>query len=440
MKLNKAVKNNLVTHEGGRGAQVGKLAQLRRSVLACMLWENLFYENGQSVAQRIAELVPQVDAQSVAILAIQAREEMKLRHVPLLIVREMARSPKHKPLVADTLARIVQRPDELTEFLSIYWKDGREPLSAQVKKGLAKAFHKFNEYQLAKYNRDGAVKLRDVLFLCHAKPKDAEQEALWKRLVDGELQTPDTWEVQLSSGKDKRQVWESLLHENKLGALALLRNLRNMKEAGVDKSLVFAALDAMNSGRVLPFRFISAAKYAPQWEPQIEPAMLKCLAGQQKLNGKTVLMVDVSGSMQDKISGKSDLNRLDAANGLAILARELCEEVNIYTFSNELKQVPPRRGFALRDAVVNSQWHGGTYLGGAIDALHNFQDYDRIIVITDEQSSDHVPDPRGLGYIINVAAYKNGVGYGKWNTISGWSESVFDYIQEIEKEANQAAR
>ena len=80
---------------------------------------------------------------------------MKLRHAPLLLVREMARHATHRALVAETLAAVIQRADELAEFVAIYWKDGRVPLSAQVKKGLAAAFPKFDEYALAKYDRGG---------------------------------------------------------------------------------------------------------------------------------------------------------------------------------------------------------------------------------------------------------------------------------------------
>ena len=191
-----------------------------------------------AIAGRIRELVPKVAAEKVAALAVEAREKMKLRHAPLLLVREMARLATHRQLVAETLLRVIQRADELSEFVALYWSDGKQPLSAQVKKGLAAAFTKFDEYALAKYDRASPVKLRDVLFLCHAKPVDAAQAELWKRLVAGELATPDTWEVALSAGADKREAWERLLAENKLGALALLRNLRNMAEAKVDEELV----------------------------------------------------------------------------------------------------------------------------------------------------------------------------------------------------------
>src|SRR6185369_8318585 len=209
------------THEGAPAKHISAEQELRRSVLACLLWENQFYEDGVEIAGRIKELVPKVAPEKVAALAVEARTAIKLRHAPLLLVREMARLASHRALVAETLERVIQRADELSEFVALYWSDGRAPLSAQVKKGLAAAFPKFDEYALAKYNRDSPVKLRDVLFLSHAKPRDEAQAELWKRLVEGELATPDTWEVALSGGADKSRAWERLLAERKLGALAL---------------------------------------------------------------------------------------------------------------------------------------------------------------------------------------------------------------------------
>jgi len=453
-KLN-VPKKSIYTQEGAKAKHINSELQLRRSVMSCMLWEKEFYEDGETIASRIQSTIPKVAPEKVASIAIEARSKMKLRHAPLLIAREMARLPEHKKYVSSVLSEIIQRADELSEFVAMYWKDGKQPLSGQVKKGLAAAFPKFNAYQLAKYNRDGEVKLRDVLFLCHAKPKDSDQEALWKKLVDGTLEPPDTWEVGLSAGSNKRETWERLLSENKLGAMALLRNLRNFQRDRVDESLILSSIENMKADRVLPFRFISAAKYAPQWEPNIEVAMMKCLAVHDKIPGHTVLLIDVSGSMRDSVSSKSDITRLDAACGVAMLAREICEKVDILTFSEKLIRIPSRHGFALRDAIVNSQEHSGTLLGLATHAVYSsapvfaknvswgwnrksfsFQGLnltpDRLIVITDEQSHDPVPDPQGVGYMINVASAKNGVGYGAWHHIDGWSEAVLDYIRQSE--------
>ena len=428
------------THEGAVAQHINSELQLRRSVMACLLWESQFYEDGQSIADRIALTISKVTAEKVAGIAIEAREKMKLRHVPLLIVREMARLESHKGLVSETLARVIQRPDELTEFLAIYWKDGKQPLSAQVKRGLAGAFDKFNEYQLAKYNREGSVKLKDVLFLCHAKAKDSDQEVLWKHLIAGELQVPDTWEVALSSGTDKKATWERLLSENKLGGLALLRNLRNMKQANVDEATIFSALDKMKTDRILPFRFISAAKYAPQWEAQLEPAMLKCLEGKEKLPGKTALVVDGSGSMFGApISAKSEIDRFEAAAALSILAREICQNCMIIIFSTNAYLVPSRRGFALRDVLNSKAERGGTNTQNAIMGAAQ-EGYDRIIIITDEQSHQSISNPLigTKGYVINVASYQNGIGYGQWTHIDGWSEAVLDYILYSENIPNQS--
>jgi len=423
------------THEGAPARNISPELQLRRSVLACLLWESQFYEDGVEIAGRIAELVPKVAAEKVAALAVEGRERMKLRHAPLLLVREMARHKTHRALVSETLARIIQRADELAEFVAIYWKDGRVPLSGQVKKGLAASFPKFDEYQLAKYDRGGPIKLRDVLFLCHAKPRDQAQADVWKKLVSDMLTTPDTWEVALSSGADKREAWDRLLREQKLGALALLRNLRNMREAGVDESLVLSALGSMSTTRVLPFRFLAAARYAPQWEAALEQAMLKCVAETEKLPGKTIVLVDVSGSMTAPLSRRSEMQRTDAAYGLAVLLREIAEKVAVYSFSDNLVEVPARRGFALRDAIDVSQRHNSTQLGNAVEKLNRNEKCDRLIVITDEQAQDRVPAPSGKGYLINVASYKNGVGYGKWMHIDGWSEAVIEYIRALEQTA-----
>jgi hypothetical protein len=412
-----------------------------------MLWEDQFYIDGKTIAEAILEATKNVKPEKIAALAIECREAQKLRHMPLFLVRELARRKGIEAgLVSETLATVIQRADELAEFLALYWKDqpGKKTLSAQVKKGLAKAFQKFSAYDLAKYNRDGTVKLRDVLFLCHAAPKDTVQAAIWKQLVDGTLPAPDTWEVKLSAGEgkkteeQKKQHWEGLLAEKKLGALALIRNLRNMQEAGVSMEAIRAGLAEMKVERVLPFRFISAARHAPKLEPELEQAMLKCLGTHEKFTGKTVLLLDVSGSMSAPVSGKSEISRRDAACGVGMLLREVCEDVAVYTFSDRAVLVPSRHGFALRDAIEASQPHSGTSLASAVSAINSKEKYDRLIVVTDEQAHDAAGEPKGdaKGYVINVASYQNGVGYGRWTHIDGWSEACIDFIREFEREAN----
>lgn len=442
MRLNVANTFSERTHEGAPAARMTSEQALRRSVLSCLLWEREFYEDGEEIADRIVRLAGEVPADTLARLAVEARTDFNLRHVPLLLTAALA--PKGGAIVGDTVERVVQRADELTELLAIYWRKGKTPLSKQMKVGLARAFRKFDAYQLAKYDRANAIRLRDVLFLTHAKPKDGEQAALWAKLAANELEAPDTWEVALSGGADKRETFERLIRDGKLGYLALLRNLRNMAEAGCDPTLVRDAILARKGAeRVLPFRYVAAARAAPQFEPAIDQALSEAIAGMRALPGKTAVLVDVSGSMDAALSARSDLRRVDAA---AALASILPGDVRMFSFSNAVVEVPPRRGMAGVDALIRSQPHGGTALAAAVQALNEKVPYDRLVVITDEQAggvyspwgytghdNSRIPDPRGLGYMINVASAKNGVGYGKWVHIDGFSEAVLRFMDEYER-------
>jgi 60 kDa SS-A/Ro ribonucleoprotein len=489
MKLNnKVAKPPLYTHEGARAVHITKLQELRRSVAACMLWEGEFYENGDDIATRIRTLAAEIDPVAVAGLAFEARHVFKLRHVPLLLLEVLTRTAagRNDGLVRKTIANVISRADELAEFLAIYRKFGGKSLSGQVKKGLAEAATKFDAYQFAKYNRDAEWKLRDVVFLSHAKPKDREQALLMARLVNKEkfpektkggfavaealapdtfekLKPADTWEVALSGGQDKKAYWTGALEktaadgfvEGSLGYMALLRNLRNMQQAGVDDALIRKALlKRQGIAKVLPFRFITAAKHAPKFEAELDQALLAMLAAQKKLPGKTIVVVDVSGSMGGgMMSSKSEMDRMHVAASLAAIAREICEHAVIYATAgsdmarqHKTKLVPARHGMALVDAICGETYRelggGGIFLTPVMRYIaEQEKDADRIIVITDEQDcavadkdKPSMAAPFGTkgNYLINVGSYKNGIGYGKWTHIDGFSENVIRYIREVE--------
>ena len=431
------------THEQGWAfPHQTPIQALRRSVMSCLLWENSFYEDGTDIADRIVIAARAVTPKQLADVAVEARKVMNLRHVPLLLLSVLCETGSGNGLVSDTIAKVISRADELAEFVAVYAKHNKVPpsqvkqkLSAQAKKGLAKAFLKFDGYHLAKYNRDGDVKLRDVMFLCHPKATNVEQETTFKLLAANTLPSPDTWEVALSAGADKKATFLRLLEEGKLGYFALLRNLRNMTEAGIDPIYLQKFVEeGKGREKILPFRYIAAARACPSLEPSLDVAMQAAIKALPILSGKTAVLVDVSGSMDDKLSGKSDLTRIDAAAALAAVMN--AEFTRVWSFSNDIKEVPARKGMAMIDAIDRSQPHGGTELSKAIEQVNKLYKYDRIIVITDEQSGcDRAPAPLkdSKSYMINVASYKNGVGYGKaWLHLDGFSENVLRFIHEME--------
>lgn len=448
------------THGGAQAAKESPEKELVRTVSSLLLFENTHYEKGSDIAERVKNLVKKVSMQFVCDLAKRARTDLKLRHAPLyLLVCALDKSgtPEERNLLGHTIADVIQRADELAEIIAIYWKDGKKPLPRQLKAGVAKAFRKFGEYELAKYNRDGAVKLRDALFLSHPSPESKSQLKLWKKLIDKKLETPDTWEVELSAGKDKKATFTRLLKQEKLGYMALLRNLRNMVESGVDKGLIEDALvEGAAKSRALPFRFIAAAKHAPKLEEALGKAMVTASEKLARLPGRTLLVIDVSGSMQHNLGGKSEMGRIDAASGLAILIREQSSDLTIYATAgndsariHKTELVPSRRAFALSDAIkdkYDSLGGGGIFMVQTMNyiAKHESKKFDRVIVITDEQDCDapHVKasaaQKLGLeNYIINIGVYEPALpvtGAG-WTRISGFSERVIDWIMANEQES-----
>lgn len=459
MKSNNSTKGNiydrtarLAAGHGGRGARQSAEQELRRLVMSCLLFEDIAYDSGQSVTDRIRELVPLVAEKTLYEMAIEARAVQKLRHVPLLIAREMARN-KSK-LVGSLLPQIIQRADEITEFLALYFADGRQPLSKQVKKGLAAAFEKFDSYHFAKYNRKTDVTFKDALRLVHPKPSTVGRSILYGQILNDDLETPYTWETQLSKHGNNAQTWNKLIRSGRLGALAYLRNLRNMEQAGVNHELIRAGLNNLKTGRLLPINYISAAKATPRFEKDIEALMLRGLSQFPKLHGRTIFVVDVSGSMRTRISGKSQFARLEVAAAMAVLANEMCEDVSIYVTAgsdggqkHKTKLVPNRSGFALSDAIVNSctkMGGGGIFTRQCLEWIrrHEGGAPDRIIVFSDSQDTDQsnsIPAPFGrFNYIIDVSSHSHGVNYaGVWDAeVSGWSEHFLKFIQAYEMEKN----
>jgi len=461
MKTN--TKKETVRNYTGGGAVASNLSPelaLRRAVLTNFLWENLAYESGAQSVDNIAALVPKVSAKTAASIAREARDEQYLRHVPLQIVREMVRHDTHKQAVSDTLEHVIQRADELTEFLSLYWKDGKVPLAASVRKGLARALKKFDAFQLARYAGNGKeIKLSDVVKLVHPKPENKAQAKLWKQVIEGTLPTPDTWESELSENGNNAESWTRLLNEKKVGGLALLRNLRNIQDAGVSDEIIENAIATNPFKKVLPFRFMTAARYAPRFQRDLEKAMLRQLADSEKIPGRTVIVVDVSGSMNSAMTNYSDNSRLDIATSLAIILREICEDPVVYCTAGSdgagthqtRKIVKPGRGFDLRkqiDAAKGELGGGGIFLRQCTEYIANQEsDVDRVVVISDSQDCDRghergpehsTPFGKKFNYVLDIANHQNGIAYSKFIVINGFSEKVVDFIKLYENMLEEA--
>ena len=441
---------------GGNGALAAKqsnIALLRRLTLANLLWEDAAYCDGKKIAEEIERLIPLCSAEDVYTVALAARTLQKLRHTPLFLASEMCKYPEHRLFVRDLLSKIITRADMLTDFLSIYWKGEKKPLANQAKKGLAAAFHNFNAYKFAKYDRDAAIKLRDVMFLVHPKPCDEKEAELFKMIASRTLPVPETWETMLSAGKDKKETWTKLINEKKIGGLAFLRNLRNMRNAGVDKKVIKYGFENLKASMLLPMNFLQAARMNPEFERDIEDAMITSWSNLPKIPGRTLFILDASGSMEwAEISKKSELTRFDAAKAMAMLAANQCEDFELvvtagddYARKHKSEVIKyPSKGFNLLKQIDEAKKRVG---GGGIFTRQCLEwsreqftgEFDRIIIFSDSQDCDYpdkrVPKPFGKhNYICDVSSELHGVNYrGAWDAeISGFSEHFLTFIAAYE--------
>ena len=474
MKTN--VKKTSPNAYGNQTRELTAYEKLQRSAINCLLWEDTFYEDGESIADRIKKYMKQVTPEQARSVLKEAKVDNKLRHMPLFLLVNMANNGY---LTAEDVANTITRVDDMSELLSLYWStDWKDSTGNTVKnkhtvpksivKGIQKALPKFDEYQLAKYRGDRYdVSLKTVIKMTHPKPENAEMEALWGRAINGNLATPDTWEVGLTNchtPAEKKEFWTRMLTEktekgfNKLGALALIRNLRNMQSVNVDEDNIRSALGSASMSKILPFQLVTAARYAPQLEDVLETKLLESIDSMEKLEGDTVVLLDTSGSMRSPLSGKGETTCQDVAASMGAIIRGVCNKSIIYTFQEDIQVVPSgRKGFALIDCVRRAPSGGTSVIDCTNDAVrmykesHNGKYPARVIVVTDEQTNsdgtgrswrrgttvklDNLPNNCN-GYIINVGTYENGVGYNNscnYVHINGWSENVLKYISAYEK-------
>ena len=478
----------VTNYEGAKTFVLNPQLELYTAVTTAALTDN-FYEKADAGLQRMCELVAKNDAQFVAKLAVYAREQMYLRTVPIVLTVELAKQHNGDGLVSALTARIVQRADEITELLAFYaMANDRNSvkqlnkLSKQLQKGLAEAFNRFDEYQFAKYNRNATVKLKDALFLVHPKAKDEAHQALFDKIVKDELQNPYTWEVELSAlGQQKydsvelkqqavKAKWEELIFSNKVGYMALLRNLRNILEAEVSNEALnkvcsyLSNANAVAKSRQLPFRFLSAYRELKELKngnvsmvlDALEDAVLQTaanIAGYDE-NTKVVIAADVSGSMQTAISAKSKVQRFDIGLMLAMLLQSRCANVLTGMFGDTWKVINMPKKNILGNVMVFHRREGevGYRTNGYLvieDLLKRNKPVDKVMIFTDCQlwnsnNSIHIAGlwkqykqiaPNAKMYLFDLAGYGNtplNVMRDDVYLVAGWSDKIFDVLSAIE--------
>lgn len=485
-------KKSELNYEGAKAYAMAPELELYSAVVTASLSDS-FYEKQDERVDRIAKLIGKVSPEFVASLAVYARTEMHLRSIPLLLLVELAKIHNGDDLVARAVEKTVLRADEIMELLMCYqWRnpsnDARKKLarlSRQLQNGLQRAFNRFDEYQFAKYDRDNLeVKLRDALFLVHPKAKDEQQQVIFDKIVNRQLEIPYTWETELSAlGQQKFESdearamafamkWQELIESGKLGYMALMRNLRNILQSDVPINAVQRVCNRLSDAvqvaksKQLPFRYLSAYREIEKVNSANTAMMMNALEAAVKCsasniegfddNTRVLLASDVSGSMWSPISQRSTVRNFDIGLLLSMLLRNRCKQVVSGIFGDDWKVVNmptdnilmATRQLEKLGNTVGFSTNGYKVIDWLIEQKMVM---DKVMMFTDMQMWDSTDrnkefenswkkykemSPEAKLYLFDL------VGYGQLPMrlaepdvylIAGWSDRVFDVLSAIDK-------
>lgn len=475
---------------GNLQAVKGPEQVLFETLVSTLYGNDTFYESSNDKVKRMVTALDSVvakhglkGARYALNVARVAREEMFIRTMPIVMTVELARILRDRKLqldgFKDAVTYLIQRADELTDLyaysLSVFGTKQKIPLS--IKKGVAAAFNKFDAYQFGKYNRADGLKFRDLLRIVHPKPADLTKAEIFNKIMAETLEAPYTWEVELSKNgqlnsaeqKSKAQIWtEIIMREGSgsLGYMAMIRNLRNMKDAGISDAtweVVAARIanpKAVAKSKQLPFGFINAYDVAKA--NNLPRCVLNALTDATELSlsnmpelGKRVwIILDCSGSMNGGYGytgfrgGRNDTPvnspiKVGAIFGAALVkASKGAFDVKFTMFDDYAKHVDlnPRDSiFTLYEKIMARNAGGGTNLQAAFDQKKALGfEPDTVIVLSDmEVNRLRSNDTRSLFSkdCVKVAVNLNSANttpineWQGWTQLFGWSERIFQFVR-----------
>jgi 60 kDa SS-A/Ro ribonucleoprotein len=477
----KKVPNTVNAAGGAAFKQTDKLEFV--SLLLTSLLQGQYYSTPEAQMARVEKLVGSIsDKKFLAKAAIFARNEFGMRSITHVAAAEIAKTVKGESWTKDFLDKVIHRPDDMTETLAYYLSKYKAPIPNSLKKGFAKAFNRFEAYQLAKYRGEGKeVTLIDVVNLCHPKPTRKNSKAL-KALMKGNLKSSDTWESMLTqAGQNaendeekaemKADVWKTLLTENKLGYFAALRNINNIMEQG-DTDTFKLLLDTLTNEKmiakslVFPYRFLTAINNLKGSDDakvrKAKVALNKALdlscKNVPEFDGETLVVCDYSGSMGDGI----DSNRGEGSLFGAIVAKANNADFMIFGDSGSLiKYNPANSTMTIAEEFMKNNQHNYQREGGSgVQVGHgtNFgsifttatKKYNRIIIFSDMQPNIGTGEPgraraayekkfncKPHVYAIDLTGHgTSAFPENRSYQLAGFSDKIFDIMKFVEEDRN----
>ncbi|HJD84836.1 TROVE domain-containing protein [Kitasatospora aureofaciens] len=489
------------THEGGTGHVRDRKSELFLLSISNMVGQDTFYERGGDRDDRYTALVRELavaEPEWTLALLRWLRFGAQMRTAALVGAAEFTRARLDAGAHGysrQAVGAVLRRADEPGELLAYWTSRYGRALPKPLKRGVADAVRRlYDARSLLKYDTAGkGYRFGDVLELTHPtpdpgkpwqgplfgyaldrrhRPEEAVPPAADRTLTanrellalpveqrraavtaeDGAERLAAaglTWEALAGwlQGPLDAAAWEAVIPS--MGPMALVRNLRNFDRAGVsDEVAAEVARRISDRGEVrrsrqFPFRYLAAYRHAPslRWGHALETALGHSLANVPGLPGRTLILVDRSGSMFDRPSEQTQLNRADSAAIFGTALKVRAAEADLVEFGTGSRVIEVGRGEAVLRVLERFSSLGGTNTAEAVRT--HYRGHDRVVIVTDEQTGSgyrgsdplaavpaHVPV-----YTWNLAGYTLGhgpSGGANRHTFGGLSDAAFRLIPLLE--------
>lgn len=484
------------THEGAPGFVRDARSELFLLAVQNMVGEKSFYESAgerdaryQSLIRQVAVEDPEWFAKFVAWLR---GPEANMRSASLVAAAEGVKAlleAKSSVSKRGLISSALQRADEPGEMLGYWMNAYGRAIPKPVKRGVNDAIQRlYNEYGTLKYDTaSAAVRFGDVLAITHPEPGSEPQARVFewinarrwgrdetfnlgvveaRRAADALsrdelLANPDllkaagyTWENIAGKGEMDAAAWEAVIPS--MGIFALLRNLRNFDKAGISREAVDAIRaklvdpEVIAKSRLFPFRFLSAyqAVQSENWGRELETALDLSLGNVPSLTGRTLILVDRSGSMFSPVGGSlGTMTRADAAALFGVALALRAETAEVVEFGTNYRPVSLPKGASVMKQIGRFGALGGTNTEMAVRGNFRPNYHTRVIVLTDEQAWGYGSGPGVYAsvpetvpvYTWNLAGYQYGSAPGEKNryTMGGLTDSAFKIVPLLEAGKDQ---
>ena len=510
-KLNSRAKSERASREIGESMngnvqfKKSSITQLFELVVSTLYGKDSFYESANDKVVRAREAMDKVlaehgeqGAEYIGRVIIFARTKMNMRTMPIVMAVELAAALYRQnikwPGLRGVVAGVINRADELNDMFAYAEKvfdankqeGGKGRIPRQVLNGIGDAFNKFDLYQFGKYNDTSKDKtFKKVINVVHPTPLDKDQSDIFARIVNNDVPSPYTWEVVKTQNgmlpeaerKSEAEVWTELVTRKgsgSMGYMAMLRNLRNIGNAGVTNELInFVAERISNPVEVqrskqLPWGFINAhaealkAGLPTRLELAVADAAGLALGNMPSIGKKVWIILDCSGSMGRFSSYAYDPKRNDDNSPIkigAIFAAALfkaaqnsdCVALSMFSDKAELVRLEPKDSImTMYQKIMAKVYGGGTNLQAALEQKSQLGfEPDTVVVLSDMEvngltgNSYHWDQPKkapvNVAKLFDKDAVLVAVNLNSsqttpldprdgWIQLSGWSEAIFRYV------------